>query len=48
MKKLKENFMAPFYGWGLNCLKAAQSHYEETVYFLQLSPYLIDLERLIG
>ena len=28
--------MAPFFGWSLTALKL-QSHYEETVYFLQLS-----------
>ena len=31
-----KNFMAPFYGWGLNC-SCVQSHYEEVVYFLPLS-----------
>ena len=35
-EKLKK-FMAPFYGWG-STVSRLQSHYEETVYFLPLSP----------
>ena len=33
----KKNFMAPFYGWG-STVSRLQSHYEETVYFVPLSP----------
>ena len=33
----KKNFMATFYGWGSTASKL-HSHYEETVYFLPLSP----------
>ena len=32
-KKLKKNFMAPFYWWGSTILRP-QSHFEEGVYFL--------------
>ena len=32
-KKLKKNFMAPFYWWGSTFLRP-QSHFEEAVYFL--------------
>ena len=31
------NFMDPFYGWA-STVSMLQSHYEEAVYFLQLSP----------
>ena len=34
---LKKNFVVPFYGWD-STFSRLQSHYEETVYFLQLSP----------
>ena len=31
-KKLKKNFMAPFYGW-VSFISRLQIHFEETVYF---------------
>ena len=36
VKPFKKNLWPPFFGWSLTALKL-QSHYEETVYFLQLS-----------
>ena len=35
-KKRKKNFTIPFYGWS-STASSLQSHYEEAVYFLQLS-----------
>ena len=49
--KKKKHFMGPFYGWG-STFSRLQSHCEETVYFLPLSPqekpgiHLIDLRRM--
>ena len=34
--QIKENFMAPFYGWS-STFSRLQCHYRETVYFLPLS-----------
>ena len=35
-KYLKKNFMAPFYGWGVE-LPQGYSHFEEAIYFLPFS-----------
>ena len=55
---IKNNFMAPFYGWS-STIPRLWSHYKETIYFLTLSPqealspgspgtHLIDLRRMKG
>ena len=39
--------MAPFYGWG-SIASRLQSHYEEAVYFLALSPQKFHLSNIDG